>query len=150
MPGSHTTKKQGGSIRKINNDFQKDILKGFPFKQENELASIELSARTPGKFNNAELSPYVMDFYNKKNGVYKDSLVAKLRSSGNNLKFKNSVKEYDNDIINEKRLISKHKKSKSQTAFMGSNIEKHASNQNENHDESTYTTQIKVNTKRAI
>lgn len=81
--------------------------------------------------------------------MYKDSLAAKIRSSGNQLKFKNSVKEYDNDAMKEKSLIPKHKKSKSQTAIMGINIDKHGSH-HDMQEESTYTTQIKVNTKRAI
>lgn len=152
MPGSHTTKKSGSSIRKINNDFQKNLIKGYVSKiseKQNDFSNVELSTRTPGK-TNPELSPYVMDFYKKRQTLYKDSLAAKIRSSGNQIKFKNSVKEYhNNSATKEKSLLPKHKKSKSQTAIMGINYEKHHGT-HEVQEESTYTTQIKVNTKRAI
>lgn len=62
MPGAHTTKKKVGSIRKINNDFQRNFIKGSSIRSDNDFANIELSTRTPGK-TNPELSPYVMDFY---------------------------------------------------------------------------------------
>lgn len=77
-------------------------------------------------------------------------MASKIRSSGNQLKFKNSVKEYENDPIKDKSLIGKHKKSKSQTAIMGINIDNKNNSHQDAQEESTYTTQIKVNTKRAI
>jgi len=146
MPGAHTTKKTSGA-RKINNDFQKNLMKRFVAKNESDLGNLELSTRTPDK-TNPELSPYVMDFHKMKRSLYKEN-IAKKRTAGNHLKFKQSVKEYYNNAVKEEPGMSRHKKSKSQTAILGVKMDRQSS-QHEPNDESTYTTHIKVNTKRDV
>ena len=54
------------TVFKIKNDLQKKLVKGYVLtKQEEEKAFSDMTTRTPEK-SNAEVSPYVMDFYKKR------------------------------------------------------------------------------------
>ena len=121
IPGPQSTKKKA-VIRKIQGEIQKNLLKGYMFtKGDNDSnVNMELSTRTPDK-TNPELSPYMMDFYNKKRSLHEGDVQVKIRSSNNALKFKdmkNPTKEQE-EVIDTERMINHHKKSKSQSSISG-------------------------------
>ena len=54
------------AVFKMKNDLQKKLVKGYVLsKQEEEKAFSDMTTRTPEK-SNAEVSPYVIDFYKKR------------------------------------------------------------------------------------
>lgn len=84
LVGSQSTKKTNNGIKKFTHDMQKNIIKGLVLsKAENENSGVilELSARSPDK-SNPEMSPYMMEFYKKKNNMYEETFANKIRNSG--------------------------------------------------------------------
>lgn len=88
LPGSQSTKKTNNGVKKIASDMQKNIIKGLVLNKtdhDNNGVILELSSRSPDK-SNPEMSPYMMEFYNKKSKFYDETFASKNRSSSGCIK----------------------------------------------------------------
>lgn len=109
-------------VKNKKGDIQRNLLKGYLASKEEMSNSgiMESSTRTPGK-TNPELSPYVMDIYQKSSAPYNENFGNKIRSSSNRIKYSKGIKlhQQESPKKHKKSMLSSHKKSKSQTSIHG-------------------------------
>lgn len=115
FPDSKTSKKK---IKKIKKDIQKNLLKGYLLGKTEGCSEYELSTRTPDK-THTELSPYMMNFYQKHSVLYNENPSACLRSNGNSLQYLQSKIQGKDVKTTHRSMVDGHKKSKSHSSMLG-------------------------------